>query len=93
LTAAKVRTVYGFSLYNMLHILGNGAARESPCWQPEPTTRGTFSILTTCIITLSLCAWSILHLNIPEHGKADQQFWRKMKWLLVNIFAPEVVCP
>lgn len=71
--------------------LGNESIHEAPRWQPEPQTRGTYSIVSTCVITLSLCVWTALHLNIPEHSKADHQKWRKAKWLLVGLLAPELV--
>ncbi|KAK0642086.1 hypothetical protein B0T16DRAFT_224874 [Cercophora newfieldiana] len=60
-------------------------------WRPEPEGRGTWGILSTCILTLSLCIWSSLHLNIPEHGKAERQLWRKTRWLLIGLFAPEII--
>ena len=75
----------------MFKILGDGVANATARWQPEPGVRGTWSILWSCLITLGLCAWSTLHLNVPEFGKANQQFWVKTRWLLCIIFAPEVV--
>ncbi|KAK3684094.1 hypothetical protein B0T22DRAFT_269790 [Podospora appendiculata] len=71
--------------------LGSDDIHPTARWEPEPHTRGPFSILSTCLITLSLCIWTCLHLNIPEHGKADRQFWRKLKWLMVGLLAPEMV--
>jgi len=38
---------------------------ETTRWQPEPTIRGTFRLLVSCLRALSLCAWTALHLNIP----------------------------
>ncbi|KAF2669465.1 hypothetical protein BT63DRAFT_261688 [Microthyrium microscopicum] len=40
---------------------------------------------------MSLCVWTSVHLNLPEHNKAYQQKWRKVKWLVIALFAPEVV--
>ena len=80
------------SVEQMWNPLGNVSyANQTARWQPEPLTRGTFSILSSCLVTLGLCAWSTLHLNIPERGKANTQFWRKTRWLLGTILAPEVV--
>ncbi|KAK4207073.1 hypothetical protein QBC37DRAFT_102572 [Rhypophila decipiens] len=62
-----------------------------PSWHPEPTQRGTSNILWTCLITLGLCIWSPLHLNIPAHGRASTQWLNKVPWLVVGIFAPEFV--
>ncbi|PMD12836.1 hypothetical protein NA56DRAFT_453094 [Hyaloscypha hepaticicola] len=70
-----------------------GAASDNPTasWHPEPTFRGTYSILSTCIVTLGLCVWTSLHLNIPAYGKASQQWRKKLVWLVVGLFAPELV--
>lgn len=34
-------------------------------WEPQPMHRGSFSILATCFVTLALCTWKIVHLNLP----------------------------
>lgn len=33
-------------------------------WRPEPKYRGTYSILSSCLITMALCVWSAVHLNL-----------------------------
>lgn len=58
---------------------------------PEPTHRGTYSLLSSCIITMGLCVWTAVHLNIPEHKKEPHQKWRKLRWLVVGLPAPELV--
>lgn len=61
-------------------------------WQPNPNQRGTFDILTTCIVTISLCVWTALHLNVPAVGESStKQMFRKIGWLCVGLLAPEVV--
>jgi len=40
---------------------------------------------------MALCAWTAVHLNIPEHGKAKTQTWRKLGWMIISILAPEWV--
>ncbi|KAL8760987.1 MAG: hypothetical protein Q9184_002857 [Pyrenodesmia sp. 2 TL-2023] len=69
----------------------NSTVSGTPAWVPEPNGRGTWSLLFTCIITTSLCVWSAVHLNVPERGRTHSQYWRKAKWLLLGIFAPELV--
>lgn len=71
-------------------IFGKGENRTSS-WESEPTRRGTFTILSTCLITLSLCAITAVHLNIPERGKAKSQTLRKLGWMVLAVFAPELV--
>jgi hypothetical protein len=59
-------------------------------WMAEPATRGTFTLLSTCIITLSLCVWSSVHLNLPGN---DQDYWlkflRRLTWITSVLIAPE----
>ncbi|MCJ1478093.1 hypothetical protein MMC13_006768 [Lambiella insularis] len=59
-------------------------------WAAEPVTRGTFTLLSTCIITLSLCVWSSIHLNLPGN---DQnwfgKFFRRLAWIAGALVAPE----
>ena len=64
----------------------------APAWVPGPSGRGTGSVLYSCVFTLGLCVWTALHLNIPPHGEGSWARWlRKVKWLLIALFAPEVV--
>lgn len=70
---------------------GDGVTNLTAQWHPEPHQRGTFNILSTCLTTIFLCAWTALHPNIPEHKKTDVQLWRKIKWVLIGILAPEIV--
>ncbi|KAL8749444.1 MAG: hypothetical protein Q9199_007679 [Rusavskia elegans] len=78
---------------NLLLVMffGNASVNGTATWVPEPNGRGTWSLLSTCIITVSLCVWSAVHLNIRQHHKASSQYWRKAKWLLLGIFAPELL--
>ena len=49
----------------LANITSNTQNRNSTVsWHSEPNVRGTFSILVSCIVTLSLCVWTALHLNI-----------------------------
>jgi hypothetical protein len=82
----------------MSSFYGTVPANQTAKWHPEPTFRGTWSILSSCLITISLCVWTAVHLNVPEHGQKDyfggwvtMQQLRKAKWLLIGLFAPEVV--
>ncbi|CAI4214332.1 unnamed protein product [Parascedosporium putredinis] len=75
----------------MLNIFGNSTGIE-PRWMPEPRERGTYSILSTCLITLGLCVWTAIHLNIPAHDeKWWHQTWRKFGWMMLGFVAPEMV--
>ena len=61
-------------------------------WMPEPDGRGTWSILWSSLVTVSLCTWSVLHLNV----RSGQHSWwgrplRKIKWMLITLLAPEII--
>ncbi|KAB8648454.1 hypothetical protein FH972_026112 [Carpinus fangiana] len=57
----------------------------------EPNIRGTYSLLSSCILTLCLCAWSAIHLNIPSPEQKGLISFRKFKWMLLAILVPELV--
>lgn len=73
------------------HIFGNVSTVTPVNWQSEPNTRGTWNVLSSCLITLGLCLWTALHLNIPQHKKDSSQKWRKVGWLVLGTLAPEMV--
>lgn len=61
-------------------------------WYHEPNTRGTWTILQTCVITLTLCVYSAVHLNVPEKGiTKSRRILRRVKWVAIEILAPELV--
>ena len=60
-------------------------------WEDGPNTRGTMDIISSCLVTLGLCLWTAIHLNIPKHGRESAQLWRKLGWLLTGLLAPEMV--
>ena len=75
-----------------LWIFGNGN-NGTTHWEPDPTDRrGTWSILSTCIITLTLCVYTSLHLNVPAHkSSATSTFLMKAKYVLFGLLAPELI--
>ncbi|KAK3376814.1 hypothetical protein B0T24DRAFT_719095 [Lasiosphaeria ovina] len=61
-------------------------------WRTEPDGRGTSSLVVSCIVTLTLCVWSALHLNVPPRDRGlRRRALDKAKWVLYGIFAPELV--
>ncbi|KAH7341153.1 hypothetical protein BKA66DRAFT_44533 [Pyrenochaeta sp. MPI-SDFR-AT-0127] len=72
---------------------GTASVNTTAQWKTGPSERGTLNILSTCLITLTLCVYTCLHVDIPEHGKTHwaQILKRKLLWLLPGIFAPEIV--
>ncbi|KAK3688991.1 hypothetical protein B0T22DRAFT_490553 [Podospora appendiculata] len=69
-------------------------------WVPNPTARGSSNILQTCLLTIGLCVWTAVHLNIPEDDDdkaakpwlgVSRQNWRKVGWVFIGLFAPEML--
>ena len=75
----------------MSFVFGKNSTNGTVTWQSEPSTRGTWSILSTCIITISLCLWTAVHLNIPPPNQKHAQYWWKLYWLGIGLLAPELV--
>ena len=63
----------------------------APLWVPDPDSRGTWSLLYSCVFTLVLCVWTAIHLNVPSYHEGHISQWkRKLKWVMLAIIAPEV---
>ncbi|KAK1757757.1 hypothetical protein QBC47DRAFT_164925 [Echria macrotheca] len=76
----------------MSGIFGGGFSAETTGWKSDPSHRGTYSILSTCFVTLGLCIWTAIHLNIPEHHASwTRQVCRKIGWMMLGFIAPELV--
>ncbi len=61
-------------------------------WVSSPKARGTWEVLWSCVITLSICIYTALHLNVPPTGEGKRyKFLRKAKWVICGLFAPEIV--
>jgi hypothetical protein len=71
-------------------------------WQSEPNTRGTFRLLISCLITLTLCVWTAVHLNVPVRKPVERSrrrgrrlrsnYWlRRARWVFLGLVAPELV--
>jgi len=60
-------------------------------WTPSyNSTRGTLDLIFTCFFTLTICTWTLQHLNLPgPHDSLAAKLLRKIKWTAVTILAPE----
>ena len=72
-----------------------GNTTDGFSWIPNPEKRGSSDILQGCLITIGLCVWTAVHLNIPEDGDPrfllSYQTWRKCGWVFLGLFAPEML--
>ena len=61
-------------------------------WVDDPNGRGTFTIVSSCVLTLSLCVYTAIHLNVRHHRTTELQSWiETTKWVVFGILAPELV--
>ena len=75
----------------MWSALGSEPLNATAQWEGEGGGRGTWTILSTSIVTLILCVWTAVHMNIPREGHGSAQTFAKARWMLMALFAPEVV--
>ncbi|KAJ5383003.1 hypothetical protein N7517_000914 [Penicillium concentricum] len=45
-------------------------------WVPEPDGRGTWGILSTCVLTIILCCWTSVFPNLPAQSDGAFKKWR-----------------
>ncbi|OTA61921.1 hypothetical protein K449DRAFT_444874 [Hypoxylon sp. EC38] len=58
----------------------------------DPNGRGTATLALSSLLTLVLCVWSALHLNVPRRNQTRiQEFWLNVRWIVTGIYAPELV--
>lgn len=60
----------------------------------DPAGRGTASLVLSCVLTLVLCVWSALHLNVPSQSRRRrlvETLWLNFRWIVAGIYAPELV--
>ncbi|EED18926.1 hypothetical protein TSTA_126340 [Talaromyces stipitatus ATCC 10500] len=61
-------------------------------WVSEPDGRGTWGILSSCVLTIILCCWSSVYPNVPSRSDGEyKQFLYKFYLLSVGILGPEIL--
>ena len=61
-------------------------------WTPSPDGRGTLDILYSCGITMFLCSWSILCMNMPGPKESTiLVLWRKLCLTALGVLCPELI--
>ena len=83
-------TLLCFQLYRGTSATNNDTIVSG--WVDDPDGRGTFTIASSCVLTLSLCVYTAIHLNVRPHRKTELQSWiETTKWVIFGILAPELV--
>ena len=58
----------------------------------DPNGRGTPTLVLSCLLTLVLCVWSALHLNVPQQDATwFSSFKVYVRWIITGVFGPELV--
>lgn len=58
----------------------------------DPNGRGTLSLVISCLLTLVLCVWSALHLNVPLQADTRLHYvFVNIRWIITGVYAPELV--
>jgi hypothetical protein len=61
-------------------------------WTASPNGRGTIDILSSSVITLFLCSWSVLCLNVfPPSFSDPKKAWRKFIMAGICLLGPEFI--
>lgn len=60
-------------------------------WTAGPSDRGSIDILWTCLVTLTLCAWTAVHPNILPVPSASRTMIQRLGMMIVAILFPELI--
>ena len=64
----------------------------APAWVPPLMFRGSFDILRLCVLTLILCVYTTVHLNVPsQRSHWWYPNWIQLKWIMIALFSPDVL--
>lgn len=76
------------------------SSEVEPIWFTVPNLRSTFDLVSSCVLTLLLCVWTAIHLNISGYeersgvltgGTRARKFGKRLLWMLLGLVAPELV--
>ncbi|CAJ2506397.1 Uu.00g005270.m01.CDS01 [Anthostomella pinea] len=83
---------FDFSIYSNLTADAITNGHQLVGYIQDPNGRGTTSLVVSCLLTLVLCVWSALHLNVPPRDQSRwQALWLNVRWIVAGIYAPELV--
>lgn len=74
--------------------VSNGTGEQptaEPPWMKEPKGRGSFSIILSSVLTLALCVWTSLHMNVRPNASTFDRVFHKLRYVIIGMLAPEVV--
>ena len=63
--------------------------QSEPPWSPPDSRRSTLDLIETCILTLILCSWTAIHLDIPTQNRKRGWAADRLLCAIFAIFVPE----
>ncbi|KAI5839387.1 hypothetical protein DFP73DRAFT_561535 [Morchella snyderi] len=69
----------------------SGSRNETDGWVGEPNTRGSMTIVTTCLVTLGLCVWTSIHVNVQIDQLPFYRLRHKVATSLKALIFPNLV--
>lgn len=66
-------------------------AAVEPSFVSDQPGRGTVGLILSSVLTLVLCLWTAIHINVLEKPTTGKFLRRKIQWLLIGLSAPEAV--
>lgn len=72
-------------------LLSAPVTQTEPSYIPEPSHRGTFGLLWSCLVTFGLCVWTTVHLPFMPLEGSRNRFYYKLVVATGAIIVPEVV--
>lgn len=86
------KMIFFWALLLFARVTTSATPDAEVAWYSAPNFRGTWDLIVSCVLTLVICVWSALHLNVPvETSRLKGRNIRRLRWILLGIFAPEVV--
>ncbi len=85
-------TAVAHGVSNTTRLLNDNETQIYVGYVSNPSGRGTYSLVISCLLTLILCVWSALHLNVPPPAQSPvRTFFLSVRWIITGIYAPELV--
>lgn len=66
-------------------------SRKEPAFVAEPQGRGTVGLIVSSILTLVLCVWTAMHVDVLDRPLPLRRLLNKIVWVLVGLLAPEII--
>jgi len=71
---------------------GTPTSPSAPAFVADPSGRGTVGLVFSCVLTMSLCVWSAIHMNAHRPSTSSwNRLKKKIYWASTALLIPEFV--